>query len=953
MIDYLCRAPVVERKHMNSGCVRKALTLALLTSISVVSFPLCAKGANDIQNILITLADIDAREAQLERRIAEAIGSGRLTVSEASNFKRELDRIQENEASFRATNGLSAWEMLRLTLDLDNLSKSLERQMRDRQVASGDVSARKLDIDRRITEGQENARLTSWEVEELKRELTRISSLETHFRVDGVLSADEVLALSLDLDRLSARVERQLADRNTNVPDLDARLAEVTKSVEQGVASGKLSASQANEFNVELNRLESLKRMHRDSGGTLSLEEALSVGLDLDRLAARVDVILRNPLVATDVDARQADIDRRIARGITQGRLTPQEAFELQREYDRIANMEGTLRASGNVFTYEESATLSQDLERLDSRLERALHEPNQTWLGTATVQTNLSRRIADAQASGRLTVSEAQDLRTEVDRLAAIEAAQRASGDGLTASEAVLLAIDFQRLAAKVDRTLHDRDIALPPFDNRQAEVDRRIADGVATGKLPTAQARELKSEFDRIATLEASYLVSDGRLDSRELLQLSYDLERLAARTERLIKESQSNEGIAALRTRVESLISSAYASGALSAAERNQYMSDFDRIKSAEGTYRSSGDMLSTEEALLLITDLGKLAAQVEQETKQNVVALPNLEKRRVELELRIGKGLTTGYLTIGEAKMLLAELDRIIQEEEKARCSGGGLSYGESMNIAVQLEKLAGRIELQMRDQQISLPNIDQRLQTLEMQIAAAIVSGRLTAQEAQTVRVGLDEVVTLAARFKASGGGLSYAESVALSTNVDRLAADIQRTLQGKLPSGNDLDARQLALEKRINDALKTRQITIGAATSLLQELDRVAESEAAFRISDEGINYMEALTLALDLDRVQTKIDRALEKRDTASGINITARKQQLQRRLSQGTQSGRISAREADNLNSELQRITRLELRYRAGNRKLSAAEIAVLSAELDRLSARIEQQFVYRTAR
>lgn len=937
---------------MRAGTYRKALTLALVASFQVVSFPLACQ-ANDIQSILVTLADVDARQAQLERRIADAVTSGRLTAGEASNFKRELDRIQENEAAFRATNGLSPWEMLRLTLDLDKLSKALELQMHDRQVATGDVASRRTDIEKRLTEGQNTGRLSLSEVEELKRELSRIASLESHFRMDGLLSAEETLSLSLDLDRLSARLERQLAERPGSFPDLDERLQEVTKNVEEGITSGKLTAAQGTEFKTELARLESLKRMYKESGDVITLEEALNVGLDLDRLAGRVELALRNPLVATDVDGRQAYLDRRIAGGITSGRLTPQEAVELQQEFDRIASLEATMRASGNLLTYEETANLSLDLERLSSRIERALHEPNQSWPGIAAVQTDLSRRIADAQASGRLTVAEAQTLRAEFDRLAAIDAAQRAAADGLTATKAVLLAIDFQRLSARIDRTLHDREIALPSFDNRQAEIDRRIAEGIATGRLSPTQARDLKAEFDRIASLEASYLVSESRLDSRELLQLSYDLERLSARTERLIHDSQTNDGIAVLRTRVEAAITSAYASGALTPSERNQYFSEYERIKNSEQTYRSSGDMLSTEEALLLVTDLSKLAAAVEQEAKQAVIAAPNIEKRRTELELRISRGLTTGRLTIAEARMLRGELDRISADEEKARRSDGGLSYGESMNLALQLERLASKIEQQMHDQQIAQPNVEQRLQGLEMQIAAALVSGRLTAQEAQTARVGLDEVVTLAARFKASGGGLSYAESVALTSDIDRVAADIQKTLQGKQTTGQDLDSRQLNLEKRIGDAVKARQITLNTANSLLDELDRVAESEAAFRISDEGINYMEALTLALDLDRIQTKIDRALERRDTASGVNMPARRGQLERRLRAGLQSGRLTHQQAALLRQELDRISRMEVRFRSKNGRLTPGESATLSAELDRLSAKIEQQFVYKEAR
>jgi hypothetical protein len=70
-------------------------------------------------------------------------------------------------------------------------------------------------------------------------------------------------------------------------------------------------------------------------------------------------------------------------------------------------------------------------------------------------------------------------------------------------------------------------------PLADRQDEVARRIADGVASGALSDASAHDLSDQFKGLLNLESDYRKTGLTLYQREDLQARYDtlMERLRA--------------------------------------------------------------------------------------------------------------------------------------------------------------------------------------------------------------------------------------------------------------------------------------------------------------------------------------------------------------------------------------------------------------------------------------
>jgi hypothetical protein len=169
-----------------------------------------------------------------------------------------------------------------------------------------------------------------------------------------------------------------------------------------------------------------------------------------------------------------------------------------------------------------------------------------QDWQSINQRQANLDQRIDEGVRSGVLTRPEAITLRGEFNTLADLEAQYRRSGGGLDARERMDLDQRFDRLSQKIRVQRNDRDQRGDRWDDRgpprgdgwqsinqrQANLDRRIDQGVANRSLTRREAASLRMEFDRLARLETQYRRSGGGLNSWERSDLDQRFDRLSQR-------------------------------------------------------------------------------------------------------------------------------------------------------------------------------------------------------------------------------------------------------------------------------------------------------------------------------------------------------------------------------------------------------------------------------------
>ena len=174
-----------------------------------------------------------------------------------------------------------------------------------------------------------------------------------------------------------------------------------------------------------------------------------------------------------------------------------------------------------------------------------ALPAMAQPWRGINERQRELDQRIDNGVRRGCLTNREAGRLRSEFRQIVVLESSYRRSGGGLNSWERQDLDRRLDRLQQDIRRQCRDDDDRGRPgggwnINERQRRLEARIDRGVRGGCLSRTEAIRLRSEWRRIADLEASYRRSGGGLNSWERQDLDRRFDRLGADIRRQCRDA-----------------------------------------------------------------------------------------------------------------------------------------------------------------------------------------------------------------------------------------------------------------------------------------------------------------------------------------------------------------------------------------------------------------------------
>ncbi|HEY9785427.1 MAG TPA: S-layer homology domain-containing protein [Candidatus Obscuribacterales bacterium] len=592
-----------------------AIPAALMTSISLSVLPLPVLAQFNLSQWQ-GVGDVDGRRERIERTITEATTAGRLTAQQAEPLRRELERINQQETAFKADGKLTFFERMRLVVDLDQLSRQIESQMAERTVASPNVSLRAQEISQQIDEGVASGRLTRLEGDTFSQELARIKARESAFREDGDFSSNEQLTISLDLDHLSKSVQAQLRAPAIAGPSLMTRQAELERKINDLVTGGRLTIKEAEPLRQELNRIRAREAAFKAQDGVLDNEETLTLMLDLERLASHLDRY--SPSVTATVpgiDARQEELQRQILEAIRTGRVTQQQAIELRNEFDRIAQAETSFRADGTL-SDNETLALARDLDALQKHIESIV--PTTVSLpGIDSRMKEVGKRLSEKEASGRLPYAAAQSLRANLARIE--EKARFFKSDGvLNDSETLTLAGDLDALMKEIDKSL----APLPDVSSRHQDLQKRINESMASGRLSPAEAEGLRAELQRAKDLEATFRSSEGGLSEQEIVAMNREFDHISSRLDRVLTPLPD------LKAREEHILhqlNQGITAGTISPEKASELKEEYDRIADLHKSFSQSDNNLSEWETMSISRDL----AHLEEHLKRALAAPPRID------------------------------------------------------------------------------------------------------------------------------------------------------------------------------------------------------------------------------------------------------------------------------------------------------------------------------------
>ncbi|PZM77557.1 MAG: hypothetical protein DKT66_25065 [Candidatus Melainabacteria bacterium] len=908
---------------------------------------------NDLSNLLGNLSglgnftDIDTRQVQIEKRIKDAISSGRLTWAEGDVYLKQLAQIERAEADYRVSdNKLSTWESMRLSLDLDKLSRDLETHMRDRSSGSVDIDSMQADILKRMTDGLSARRLTRQEYDDLKYDFDRSASLEALYRQsDNKLDYDETMKLALDLDRLSTRLERTLHDRDVSIGDADARQAELDKKIQDGLASGKLTTGEASQLRAEFNRISEREAALKSSGRPISPEDRLALLIDLERLNTQIELKLANSETAStagaQVNVRRAQIESLISDSLVQGKLTPLEAQQFKTQLDRLQTLARDMAQSDGLLTPVEAQTISVEYSMLESRVNRTMVGRAGVWPGITGRVGEIEQRINDSASSRRLTDAEATGLRAELQRIKEMAASTRKTDGTFALDSSLAVASDLERLSHKVNQSLHDRTEITIDLDQKQREIDKQIADGVLAGTLTLPEARELDAEGDRIERKEAEFRTSQSGLNYRERLALAYDLEQLATKVDQQIRDSEREPiDLQAQKALIDKLVTAATINGRLTSDEARSIKAERDRLTALEFQCRASDGRLTAGESILIASEWDKLQRAVKKQAQDKERDVSDIDARQARIQRRISEGLSSGRITAREAERLGKEFDVIASKEAQFRADGG-LSYGESLTLAIELEQLTRKVENAIANGRINLPDVDSKQREIDVELAAAVASGRLALRDAQNFRVEIDRIAAEEAGYRQSGGGISVSETQMLLTELDKLQATVDARLKDSKPVWSGLAGRRNELSTQLTQLEQAKKLKPEDLFKFKAELNRISQAESAFQASGGAIDLAETVSLVNDLDLLKRRIDSRIGVISVnLAWDDIDGRQADLDRRINKALMRRMISPAEAQKLKVESSKIHQAEATFKANDGSLSYFEKMALAGQLDKLN-------------
>jgi hypothetical protein len=151
-------------------------------------------------------------------------------------------------------------------------------------------------------------------------------------------------------------------------------------------------------------------------------------------------------------------------------------------------------------------------------------------WVSINQRQAQLDHRIDQGVGTGALNRNEAAALRAEFRQIVGLEAAYRRSGGVFTLQEKADLDRRMNALAVRIKTERNDQGWL--NINQRQAQLDARIDQGVRNGALTRNEAAALRAEFRRIVGLEAAYRASGRVFTVQEKNDLNHRMDVLNAK-------------------------------------------------------------------------------------------------------------------------------------------------------------------------------------------------------------------------------------------------------------------------------------------------------------------------------------------------------------------------------------------------------------------------------------
>jgi ElaB/YqjD/DUF883 family membrane-anchored ribosome-binding protein len=179
--------------------------------------------------------------------------------------------------------------------------------------------------------------------------------------------------------------------QGTNTPRIDQAQQAISARIQQGLASGHITPSEAQALYRRDSEIQNRENIYK-SNGNATPQERQQLRADLGALSAEVERMMANNVYnappgaagntnTNGIDQREYQISQRIEEGVRSGRISEREARRLHSREREIARHEASFKADG-VVTQQERRQLRNELAALRDTVERMLRNDRRNGRG-------------------------------------------------------------------------------------------------------------------------------------------------------------------------------------------------------------------------------------------------------------------------------------------------------------------------------------------------------------------------------------------------------------------------------------------------------------------------------------------------------------------------------------------------------------------------------------------
>lgn len=397
-----------------------------------------------IDRIDITGLDVKAKLQNVQKRLSAAMATGKLKADKAKGFNDDLVAIQNRSSLLKPGASNFERETYSMAILLEKIDTDLAHELNIAGSTPVNNMATFKKLDDAIRDATLSGNLAPVKVGELKDELERLRNLQR----DATKTADVADGLS----KLNDDLDDLLKNKESALPDIGKRQAELFQSITEGVLQGRISPKDGDMLKRDFYAVMEQETKYTTSGG-LSFGEHAAVVLQLEKLARKIESTMSaGPQAVPDPTARRQELDNKLAQAVISGTLTSDKARDFSKQLEKVARDEVTYRFSGEGLSYSESLTLIADMERINSALDTAIAGQKPRWANLDERYKALEQKINRSVASNKIDKGRGDKLKADLQSLARTRRDFETSGGGISLAEAESLVREFVRINGNID---------------------------------------------------------------------------------------------------------------------------------------------------------------------------------------------------------------------------------------------------------------------------------------------------------------------------------------------------------------------------------------------------------------------------------------------------------------------------------------------------------------------